>query len=145
MLTNSLPINGMFFYTTWVTIASQINLTTVLSYFTQISKEDSATVGLTILLAVVVAYFILEVSIAETYLRYVFSVYPVLIWASIGVLVAHWNDSTEGMRNKIYTLIILVIVSLFLVAKIYLTFMFSKFRPLNRTKNYNHLKEHEML
>ena len=67
-LTNALPINGMFFYTTWVTIASQINLTAVLPCSTKINKTDSATIGLTILLAIVVAYFVLEVTIGEPYL-----------------------------------------------------------------------------
>jgi len=144
ILTNSFPINGMFFYATWGTIASQINLASVLAYFTNTSQDDSATIGLTILLAAVLAYFVLEVTVAEPYLRYVFSVYPVLIWASVGVLVAHWNDASQGMRNKIYTLVLLVIVTFFLIAKIYLSIIYRKFRPLKQPKNYNSLKENEL-
>ena len=142
ILTYLLPINGMFFYATWGTIASQINLAAVLAYFTKTSQDNSATIGLTILLAAVIAYFVLEATIAEPYLRYVFSVYPVLIWASIGILMAHWNDASQGMRNKIYTLVLLVIVTLFFVAKIYLSIVYRKFRPLNKPKNYDNMQEY---
>ena len=128
-----LPINGMFCYTTWVTIASQLNLTIAVSYKTSMSADDSATLGLTVLLAIVVGYFILESTIGERYLRYVFSVYPVLIWAGIGVLSAHWKDEDEGSRNKIYALMVLLIAVVVLVAKVILCIVWSA-SPLQETK-----------
>ena len=97
------------------------------------SAGDSATLRLTVLLAIVVGYFILESTIGERYLRYVFSVYPVLIWAGISVLSAHWKDEDEGSRNKIYALMVLLIAVVFLVAKVILCIVWSA-SPLQETK-----------
>ncbi len=133
VLTYVLPINGMFFYATWVTIASQLNLVIAVSYNAGLNSTDSATIGLTVLLLIVIGYFILESTIGERYLRYVFSVYPVIIWASIGVLSAHWNEEEEESRNKIYTLIVLIIAAVFLVAKVILCVICGKIRPNKQT------------
>ena len=140
-LTYLLPINGMFFYATWGTIASQLNLTIAIQYNASLSKENSATVGLSILLSLVVVYFILESTIAERYLRYVFSVYPVIIWAGSGILADHWNDDEQEQRNKIFTLAIVIIASVFLIAKVGFSIICTKLRP-NETMKY---REHEKL
>lgn len=128
-LTYLLPINGMYFYNTWVDVATQINLAAAIAYNTGVSQDNSATIGLTILLFLNVLYFILECTILERYLRYVFSPYPVLIWASIGILSAHWTNEDEGSRNKIYTLMVLIISVVFLVTKIILSAICAKVRP----------------
>jgi len=138
ILTYLLPINGMYLYNTWVDVATQINLAIVLSYNNDVSPENSATIALSILLVLTVAYFILEVSVGERYLRYVFSAYPVFIWACIGILADHWDRDDEGSRNKIYVLAFLIISVVFMVIKIVVSILCAKFRPLK-------VKNHEML
>ena len=138
ILTYLLPISGMYFYNTWVDVATQINLALVLSYNSDVSPENSATIGLTILLVLTVAYFILEVTIGERYLRYVFSAYPVFIWACAGILANHWSRDDEGSRNKIYVLAFLVISAVFMVVKVVVSILCAKFRPLK-------VREHELL
>ena len=146
VLTYILPINGMFIYTTWATIASQLNLTIALAYYSSLGATDSATLGLTLLLLIVVGYFILESTVGERYLRYVFSVYPVIIWASIGVLVAHWREENEGSRNKIYVLVVLTIAVIFLVAKVVLCIVCGRLHPNQKLnlREHNELKEEEL-
>ena len=132
VLTYILPINGNFVYCTWATIASQLNLTIAIIYNANYDPTDGATIGLTLLLTLVVGYFILESTVGERYLRYVFSVYPVIIWASIGVLAVHWRDETEESRNKIYVLALLIIAVLFLLSKVVLCIVCGRLRPNNR-------------
>jgi len=140
-LTYLLPINAMFFYATWGTIASQLNLTIAIQYNAGLSKENSATVGLSILLTLVVIYFVLESTVAECYLRYVFSVYPVIIWGGSGILADHWNDEEQEQRNNAFVLAIVIIASVFLIAKVGFSIICTKLRP-NQTMKY---KEHEKL
>ena len=117
-LTWVLPINGLFFYVTWTTIASLINLTVVLEYTTTIgtfTATQSGTVALSLLLVVLVIYFTLENTVLFNVLRYVLSVYPVVIWALVGELSAHWGAAGEE-RNSQFTLGLLVVtVALFIV------------------------------
>jgi len=133
VLTYILPINGNFVYSTWVTIASQLNLTIAISYNANYDRTDSATIGLTLVLVLVVGYFTFESTIGERFLRYVFSVYPVIIWASIGVLAVHWRDETEESRNKIYVLVLLIIAALFLLTKVVVCIVCGRVRPNNKS------------
>lgn len=134
VLTYVLPMNGMFIYTTWTTIASQLNLTIAVTYTTSFGATDSATVGLTLLLVLLIVYFVLESTIGERYLRYVYSVYPVIIWASIGVLTAHWGVESEGRTNKIYVMVVMCIAIIFLLTKIVLSILCTKLRPNSKVQ-----------
>ena len=117
-LTWVLPINGLFFYMTWTTIASLINLTVVLEYTNAIgtfTATQSGTVALSLLLILLGIYFTLENTVLFNTLRYVLSVYPVVIWALVGELSAHWGAAGEE-KNSWYTLGLLVVtVALFVV------------------------------
>ena len=57
-LTWIFPINGLFLYATWTTIASLINLAVVLEYTNSVSVSatTSGTISLSLLLATVVVY-----------------------------------------------------------------------------------------
>ena len=129
VLTYALPMNGLCFYATWTTIASLINLTAAVQTTTDISSTNMATISLTILLAVVLLYSVLDNTILDQYgFRYVFSTYPVVIWALIGVLAAHWGNKGER-RNSIYTLVLLVLTVVLYIVKLALVPLFIKFRP----------------
>ena len=116
LLTLILPINGMFMYTTWVTIALQLNLAIAATYNSSLSADNWATSGLTLLLAAAIGYSVLESTTGKRYLRHMFTVYPVLIWGGAAILVAHWRGESEGSRNMVYVIVILsVTISFFLL------------------------------
>ena len=128
-LTRVLPMNGLCLYNTWTTIAVLINLTAAVQTTTSISDENMATISLTILLLALLTYFALENTILDNFgFRYVFTVYPVVIWALAGVLEAHWGKIGEE-RNNIYTLILLGIAIMMFAAKLILVPIYIKFRP----------------
>ena len=127
-LTWFLPINGVMFYATWVTIATLANLASVLQYYTDLSPADSGTVCLALLTVIVVTYFVLENTILDRFTRYVFSVYPVVVWALIGIVKEHWGK--EGQRrNYIFTLVLLIVVIVHVVARVILFIIFTLWRP----------------
>jgi hypothetical protein len=120
ILTYTLPMNGLCLYATWTTIASLINLTAAAQSTTSISNVNMATVSLTLLLVILLTYFILENTVLRLYgFRYVFSVYPVVTWALVGVLVAQ-RGSEDIKRNNIYTLILLLLAIMMLIVKLVL-------------------------
>ena len=136
LLTWFFPINGLFFYATWTTIASLINLIAALQYSSDIdvSATNSGTIALSLLLVTLVVYFVLENTVFDRYLRYVLSVYPVVIWALIGVLVKHWDNEDEE-RNTRFALGLLIISIVVFIVRIGLVIAFSIFRPLNHNKS----------
>lgn len=129
VFTYALPMNGLCLYATWTTIASLINLTAAVQTTTDVNPEDMATVSLSLLLGVLLLYFVLENTVLDNFgFRYVYSVYPVVIWALTGVLVAHWGNSGER-RNNIYTLILLLLTVVLFIVRMILVPLFIKFRP----------------
>ena len=130
ILTRVLPMNGLCLYNTWTTIASLINLTAAAQTTTSISNENMATISLTLLLLALLTYFALENTILDNFgFRYVFSVYPVVIWALAGVLAAHWGREGESTRNNVYTLVLLLFTVVLFAVRLTLVGLFIKFRP----------------
>ena len=132
-LTRVLPLNGVIFYGTWTTIASLINFAIVLEYNDGVSATDSGTVSLVLLTVIVLLYFTLENTILDRFARYVFAVYPVVIWALIGVLSKQWNRDDENRRNQIYGLVLLIVVIIIAVVRVVLFVLFTFLRPLKKT------------
>ena len=126
ILTWIFPINGLFLYATWTTIASLINLAAALQYSTSVnvSPADCGTISLSLLLVALVVYFILENTLLYRVLRYVFAVYPVVIWALIGALTNHWGVEGEE-RNGRYALALLIIAIILFIVRIILVVIFT--------------------
>ena len=139
VLTWILPVNGLFLYATWTTIASLINLAAALEYTsTNVSATNSGTVSLSLLLVTVIVYFILENTVLYRFLQYVFSVYPVVIWALSAVLSAHWGQEGEERNNK-FTLGLLIITIMLFLIRIVIVIIFSVIRPLYKYKTLFHV------
>ena len=128
--TRILPMNGLCLYATWTTIASLLNLTIAVQETTSLSETDSATISLSLLAAALLTYFILENTILDRFgFRYVFSVYPVVVWALAGALAVHWGVEGEE-RNSIYTLVLEVVAAVLFLLKFVLFGLYCKFRPI---------------
>ena len=139
VLTWILPINGLFFYATWTTIASLVNLAAALQYSgSDVDGTTSGTVSLSLLLVTLVVYFILENTVLYRVLRYVLSVYPVVIWALIGVLASHWGVEGEE-RNSRFVLGLLIVTIIIFIVRLIIVVIFSVIRPLYKYKSLHHV------
>ncbi len=134
-LTRILSLNGLCFYAAWTTIASLVSVSIVAQHSSHHSPSDSGTISLVLLTVTVIVYFLLENTLFDKFLRYVFSVYPVVIWALIGVLSKHWSDD-DAKRNNIYTLVLLLVVCLLSAVRIVLFIAFTIFRPLEKKRGH---------
>ena len=122
-------LNGIAIYATWVTIATLLNFTIVLQYFADVSGTDAATIGLAFLTVEAISYFVLENTVLDYFARYVFTVYPVIIWALSAVINAHWGVE-DNERNNIFTLVILILAIILFVVRIILLIIFKFVRPI---------------
>lgn len=88
ILTIAFLHNGLAVYATWTTIATLLNMGIIMEH-TGNNKQDETTVGLvtlSILIVEEIAWFLLENSILDRFVRYILTIYPVLIWALAGIL-----------------------------------------------------------
>ncbi|XP_029935815.1 uncharacterized protein LOC115379233 [Myripristis murdjan] len=111
--------NGVATYTTWTTIATLINLTIVLSYDAKMSPTDAATISLSILTAVLLLWFSVENSVLDKHVRYILTVYPVVIWALSGNLDKNY-DAASPSRNGIFIVALLALACVLFVCRIVL-------------------------
>ncbi|XP_072513724.1 uncharacterized protein [Salminus brasiliensis] len=109
--------NGLAVYATWTTIATLINLTIVVCYDAGMSRSDAATLSLSFLLVEVVAWFILETFVIDKHVRYILTVYPVVIVALSGNITKNF-DSSAPSRNAIFTAVLLALACVLFVVKV---------------------------
>ena len=94
-ITRFLVLNGILIYAAWLTAATELNFAILLQDYAGVDSQAASTVALSILTVMIVVYFILENTILDRFLRFVFIVYPVLIWALSGILAAHWVHEND--------------------------------------------------
>ena len=109
--------NGLAFYATWVSIASNLNFAIYIIWGLGANIENAGTAALFLILAAILLYFILENFIWRHYLIYTFSPWIVLVIALIGSLSKNWIAASPT-RNNIITLLLLVIVILLIIARV---------------------------
>ncbi|GFS04982.1 hypothetical protein ElyMa_002926500 [Elysia marginata] len=81
-------VNGVSMYATWTSIATLINLATLLVYrlISPFTNETASILCLSILACLLVLYTVLDSTVLKPYNRYNFAPYATVIWALIGVL-----------------------------------------------------------
>jgi len=132
ILTWLLPINGMFFYATWVNLAAQLNLTIIATNLTFLGEHNSGILGLSLIATTLLVYAILDLIIGVPYLQYVYTVYPVVIWACIGILFARWDDPDVWIGNKVFTVVLLATAAVLNVVKLILSIIYGRFACLKK-------------
>jgi hypothetical protein len=70
-----LGMNGQGIYATWTTVASLLNFGHALKYVGMMEMEQTCTVILGLLMAVLVLYFILENTLLDKYIRFLLTPY----------------------------------------------------------------------
>ena len=113
--------NGLALYTTWLCIAWLLNMTVVADSkydFGGVMKTvDAGTLALSFLVGEIIVWFLLEQTFFERYVRYIHTIYPVIIVALVSVVVKHWNIDKEDSRNHIFALGILVLAGILQMAR----------------------------
>ena len=128
-ITRLLVTNGLVIYATWVTVATLLNFGIVLQYFADVNEVTTGAVVVWLLSLVAISYFALENTILDRYARFIFMVYPVLIWALSGVTSAHW-DKEDPDTNPVLTLLLLLLAIVLLLTRAVLVTIFAFRRPL---------------
>lgn len=120
--------NGVATYATWTTIATLLNFTVVLN-LASVSATNAATASLCMLLLEVIIWFSVENFLIEKHVRYILSVYPVIIYALSGSLSKHY-DSTAPGRNAVFSVVLLVLACIVFVVRLALVVWRHRTRPL---------------
>ncbi|XP_035856747.1 uncharacterized protein LOC116037980 [Sander lucioperca] len=110
--------NGVAIYATWTTIASLINLTIVLTYDANMSPTDAATASLSVLTVVLFVWFFLENFVLDKHVRYILTIYPVVIWAVTGAFTK--NNAADPTRNNIFTTVLLAVACATFAGRVFL-------------------------
>lgn len=98
--------NGIALYCAWTSIASLLNLSIVLMYQANASRETVAWLSLAIVNLLVVIIFILETFVFDKYMRYTFSHYITLVVALSGILSQNYASDLAYMNYAIFLLVL---------------------------------------
>lgn len=126
--------NGLGFFVTWLSLASNLNFANFLTFSASVPQENSSTLALVIIIIVVVTYFVLENFIWQRYLVYMFTPWFVVIVALIGSLTKNWNQSSPKRNNIITLIFLLIILCLFAVKMIMFVLYHTKLKHKLYTK-----------
>ncbi|XP_013873178.1 uncharacterized protein LOC106524078 [Austrofundulus limnaeus] len=121
--------NGLTVYTTWTSVASLINFAVVLELW-GVDRSTAATVSLSLVLADVVGWFILETWVLDRWVRNILTVYPVLIVALVGNVDRHFNPD-DPTTNSVFTVVLLVLACLLFVSRVCTVIWKNQRRPLH--------------
>lgn len=97
-------------YTAWTLIASCISLTTELRYGgAALNLESASLIGLSLLLVMVVIWFVLENTVLDRYVRFLITPYLVVIWACIATVTEHRQTAEVPEVIQWYVIGILIV------------------------------------
>lgn len=126
--------NGVAIYTAWVTIAAQVNVCTALLYAAGMPSDTAIYICLSVLAFELLVFFALDVSLLEPYTRYVFTIYPVFIWALSAVLVA--NSDEPYSPQFIYSAVLLGLSVFLFITKTLVTLLSPSFNTVEGKAGY---------
>ena len=119
-ITRLLVINGMVVHATFVSFVVLLNFGIILQYFADVSPITTGAVIVWLATVTVLAYFALENTVLKQFTRFIFIVYPTLIWVLSGVLSAHWGQEDPN-TNPVLTLLLLLLVIILFIARVSIT------------------------
>lgn len=125
-------------YAAWTSIASIINFGIVLKYNTDIDDHRISTGVLCTIFFELILWFLLENVIFERYVRYTFTVYPVVIMAMAGIFQKVEKFDKWNMNiNSLFTAVLLAASVLACVIHFLSALCCDKLRPLYPSENPN--------
>lgn len=88
-----------------------------LQYDVGASAHIAASLGLTIIFCVIIAWFVVQNFVLEKYTRFTFMEHIVFVVATSGIMKRQWKD---GHGNQAYILVTLIVSCLFFITRIVL-------------------------
>ncbi|XP_071103388.1 uncharacterized protein [Haliotis cracherodii] len=121
--------NGLGIYAAWTTIASFLNMGFVIAYRANpaINQSTASSISLGFITAALFLFVITDLFVFDRYSRYTITPYGVIVWALSGSLAKNF-DAARG--NSIFTIVLIVIGVLALIAKIVFVIIRSKSKPV---------------
>ncbi|XP_040023823.1 uncharacterized protein LOC120812079 [Gasterosteus aculeatus] len=107
--------NGVAVYATWGTLSTLLSLTTYLQHQTETLRCDCAMLSLLLLLMELLAWFLLENFYLDEHVRYIVTIYPVVILWLTGILS---NSDYPESPVYIFAAFILAISCMVFVARV---------------------------
>ncbi|XP_067434605.1 uncharacterized protein [Thunnus thynnus] len=107
--------NGMAVYATWGNLSTILNLTIYLQHQTVTSRCDCAMLSMLLLLMELLTWFLLENFYLDEHVRYIMTIYPVVILWLTGTLS---NSGSTESPIYIFAAVILLISCILFVARI---------------------------
>ncbi|XP_027721420.1 uncharacterized protein LOC114045542 isoform X1 [Vombatus ursinus] len=126
--------NGIAIYATWTTVATLLNFAVVLVYSVGVANQTSTTVVLSILLMLLVLWFYLENFLLDKYVRYILTVYPVVMVALSGNIAQHYNTSAPT-RNNIFAVVLMAVTSVMFLVRLGLVTCRHRYQPLTMSES----------
>ncbi|XP_056155873.1 uncharacterized protein LOC130130161 [Lampris incognitus] len=120
--------NGVAVFAAWETISTLLNLTIFLQHNTGVTRCDCSLLSLTLLLMELLAWFLLENFYLDEHMRYILTIYPVVILWFTGSVT---NPSASTSQIYIFTVVILAVSCVLFVARISLVIWRHRKRPLH--------------
>ncbi|PIK43050.1 hypothetical protein BSL78_20104 [Apostichopus japonicus] len=107
--------NGVAFYASVTAIFSTAAICSGGVYVGGLSLTSSSCLAVAIFFILLVAYFVLEVTLWDRYLRFTFSVYPAIIWTLLVTVIDKWEpwNASNGL-----TLVLLIISAVMFLIKL---------------------------
>lgn len=128
--THLITVNGLAFYAAWTVLSTLLHIAVVLKEDSDIHNDTIGTCLLSLLSALIIGYFLLEITILDRYLRYVNAVYPAVIWWLVGTLAEHWDNDFNGIsRNNLFVFVLVLVVGVLMVVHFLLICVFQRTRP----------------
>ena len=75
-----LVVNGMCI-STWLTVANMVQFASIIQYDAGADGVTAGSISLWILSVIVLSYFALENTVLDRFTRFIYIIYPVLIWS----------------------------------------------------------------
>lgn len=120
---------GTVAYATFSIIITLYALGAVLVKNAAVAEETVSTILLSLLSSLLVTYFLLENTILDRFLRYVFAVYPVVLWTLAGILAETWEGLSSD-RNQLFMLVLTCVTGALILARAILCGSYLCWRPL---------------
>ncbi|KAJ8037728.1 hypothetical protein HOLleu_18619 [Holothuria leucospilota] len=120
--------NGVALYASWCTVASLLGLTIVLVYESGWTQTAACCVSLSILSLELILYFIVDITVFDSYTRYTFSTYPTVMWALIAILVENYAADRQHM---IFALCLLCVSTVMCAIKVVVAVRRRQVSPLD--------------
>jgi hypothetical protein len=120
VLTRLIIQNGCAIFATWTTLAMFAAFANLITNTASVDGIVMSTVALSIIIAFLLVYFLVDIVIFSNYFLFEYTPYLVVMWNFIGILSKQINSRRSLTRNNIFSIVILCLATVMLLIKMIL-------------------------